>query len=91
MSFIIRVVNVIFQLMNWALLLRVLLSWFPALDRHHPLVRLLDDLTEPLLAPIRRVLPLVGPLDLSPLVAYFLLRLLQRAVVAGLWQLSLGG
>lgn len=91
MSFLIRVVDVVFQLMYWALLARVLLSWLPGLDGRNALVRLLDDLTEPLLAPIRRVMPLVGPLDLSPLVAFFLLGLLHRAVDALLWQLPLGG
>lgn len=91
MSFTVRVVDTLFSLMNWALLLRVLLSWLPNLDRSHPLLRLLDDLTEPLLAPIRRVMPVVGPLDLSPLVAFFLLGLLRSVVVGALLRVSGGG
>lgn len=81
MSFLIRVVDAVFELMYLALLLRVLLSWLPNLNRGHAALRLLDDLTEPILAPLRRVLPLAGPLDLSPLIAYFLLRLLHRVVL----------
>lgn len=90
MSFTVRVVNALFELMYLALLLRVLVSWLPNLDRRHPAVRLLDDLTEPILAPLRRVLPTAGPLDLSPLVAYFVLRLAQRVVVGLLAGLSWG-
>jgi YggT family protein len=51
------------------------------LPQDHPLVRLTSALTEPLLAPIRRVLPSVGGLDFSPLVLLFGLRLLERLVV----------
>ncbi|MDI6870074.1 MAG: YggT family protein [Bacillota bacterium] len=91
MSFLLRVVNALFYLMNLALFLRVILSWLPVLDRRHPLMRLLDDLTEPILAPIRRLLPLVGPFDFSPLVAMVLLGLLQRVVVVLLLRLAWGG
>ncbi|HHW15484.1 MAG TPA: YggT family protein [Firmicutes bacterium] len=90
MSFLIRVVDALFSLMNLAILLRVLLSWLPGLDPRHPLVRLLDDLTEPILAPIRRVLPLAGPIDFSPLVAMLLLGLVQRMVTVLLLRLAWG-
>jgi YggT family protein len=88
MSFyLVRVVNAIFSLMNLAIFLRVILSWLPVLDPRHPAMRLLDDLTEPILAPVRRILPQTGPIDFSPLVALLLLGLVQRAVVS----LLLGG
>jgi YggT family protein len=57
---------------NVLLLARVVMSWVaPHMD--NPLVRLLHELTEPVLAPIRRMVPL-GGLDVSPIVAYFLLQ-----------------
>ncbi|HKK72111.1 MAG TPA: YggT family protein [Candidatus Krumholzibacteria bacterium] len=59
------------------LLARVIVSWLP-IDRDNTLVRLLDQLTEPVLAPIRSVLPSFGGIDFSPLVALLLLSLLQR-------------
>jgi YggT family protein len=55
----------------------VLLSWLN-LPEDNPLVRLVVGLTEPVLAPIRRVLPAMGGLDLSPMLLLVGLRLLRR-------------
>ena len=53
-------------------LARVLLTWFPNIDRSHPVVQFLYDVTEPILQPIRDFLrqqfPQSGPFDFSPLV-----------------------
>ncbi len=62
------------------LLGRVISSWVDV-DPYHPVVRFLRDWTEPVLAPIRSVLPPMGGLDLSPLVALFLTMLIRRIVV----------
>lgn len=61
------------------LLIRVLVSWFP-IDPYNRVVRLLYDLTEPVLAPIRSILPPIGMMDFSPLVALLLLSFLQQLV-----------
>jgi YggT family protein len=62
---------------------RVLLSWFPlqpggAMSRINAF---LITITEPVLGPLRRVLPRVGMLDLSPLVAILLISVLARVVL----------
>ncbi len=62
------------------LLARVIVSWLP-IDPDNTAVRLLDQLTEPVLAPIRSVLPSFGGIDFSPLVALLLLSLLQRVLL----------
>lgn len=62
------------------LLARVIASWLP-IDPDNTVVRLLDQLTEPVLAPIRSVLPSFGGIDFSPLVALLLLSLLQRVLL----------
>jgi YggT family protein len=51
----------------------VVMSW-AQVGRQHPLARLVYDLTEPALAPLRRVLPAVGGLDFSPMVLLLILR-----------------
>ena len=61
-------------------LLRVLMSWVPMftqrpLDYSNPIVKILLDLTEPVLAPLRRFL-IIGMLDLSPMVVLFSLGLI---------------
>lgn len=54
----------------------VILSWTGA-SPHHPFARLLNSLTEPLLSPIRRVLPSMGGLDFSPMVLILGLQFLK--------------
>ena len=63
------------------ILVRVVLSWLPV-DHDQPWVRIVVDVTEPVVGPIRRVLPSFGGLDFSPLVAMLLLQLM-RNLLAG--------
>lgn len=67
----------------FAILIQVIASWV-APGAHNPVLRLVDALTEPLLRPIRRVLPNPGGLDLSSLVIIVLLQLALLLVVAPL-------
>jgi YggT family protein len=64
------------------LLARVITTWLPNLDHSNPLVRLLFDLTEPVLRPIRQMVPAQSGLDLSPMLAFvgifILTSILQR-------------
>ena len=65
------------DLYSLVLLASVLLSWVN-LSPDNAFVRVVRQLTEPVLAPIRRVLPAAGGFDFSPLVALVVIRLLQR-------------
>lgn len=65
----------IFSLLFWVLVIRALLSWFS--QGHNPIELVLHQLTEPMLAPIRKVVPPMGGLDLSVLVALLGLQFLQ--------------
>ena len=62
------------------ILVRVVLSWLPV-DRDQPWARFIVDVTEPVVGPIRRILPPLGGLDFSPLVAMLLLQLLRNMLV----------
>ncbi len=62
------------------ILARVLLSWVDP-RASNPFARFVVDTTEPILAPIRRILPQTGMLDLSPLVVLFLLGAVLRWMV----------
>ena len=70
----------IFFIVLWLLVIsRVFLSWInPRFEG--PVARFLYETTEPLLSPIRRVLPQTGMIDLSPLVLMLLLGVLVRLV-----------
>lgn len=65
------------DLYSWVVLLAVILSWFK-LSPENPLLRVVSALTEPVLAPIRRVVPSMGGLDFSPMVLFLGLQLLRR-------------
>ena len=63
-------------LYSLVVLVAVILSLVP-LDRRNPLVTITQGLTEPVLAPIRKVLPRMGGLDLSPMVPLIALQILK--------------
>ncbi len=69
----IQILAVILQI---AIIGRALLSWFPV-DPRSPLVSVLNEITEPVLAPLRRVVPRIGMIDITPMVAIFVLYIIQ--------------
>ncbi len=71
------------QALTLAIVLRALISWFP-LDPRNPVVTFLHDITEPILAPIRQVVPRLGMLDLSPLVAIILIQVVANLAIRAL-------
>ncbi len=79
MSSIASFVNLVITVLSVALIGRALLSWFdPGMKTM--VGRLLRDVTEPIIAPIRQVMPRMGMLDLSPIIALVLLRLIGMLV-----------
>lgn len=73
-------VQLLFDLYIIVLLARVLLTWVP-IDPGNPIVNLIHQLTEPLLAPIRRLLPQTGGIDFSPMVAFFVVLVTEQIVL----------
>jgi YggT family protein len=74
-------IKLLFQAFYVLLIIRVVLSWLPGIGPDHPAVDFVNRATSPLLTPIRRVMPPMGGLDLSPLVAILLLTLVQSLVI----------
>jgi YggT family protein len=68
------------DLYSLVLFVSVILSWLP-LDEDNPLVRGIRAVTEPVLDPIRRVLPPMGGFDLSPMILLIALRLLKALLL----------
>ena len=81
-GWLIQFINLLFQVLIFAIVARALLSWFN-LRPDHPLVRILFDLTEPILNPLRRVIPTIGMLDITPIAAIILLQF-TRGILLGL-------
>ena len=72
-----------FGLLQLALFVRVISSWFQ-MSPYSPWIRWSFVLTEWFLAPLRRVIPSFGMIDLTPLVAYFGLQLLEAVLIRGI-------
>lgn len=85
MSEVLTIIGTAIHIYSFVLLARVLMSWVPMftnrpLDPSNPLVKILLDVTEPVLAPLRRYL-VIGMMDLSPLVALIGLQILANALL----------
>ncbi|MCH5377212.1 MAG: YggT family protein [Planctomycetes bacterium] len=69
------------QLYSFVLLARVILSWIPSADPRNPIVQFLYQVTEPVLAPVRAVIPPLGMMDISPIVVFLGLQILHRLLL----------
>ena len=82
MTFLISIVFLLLQILWFAIFARAIISWFPV-DPQGPIVKALDAVTEPLLGPLRRVVPRIGMVDITPMVAIILIFVLMQVLQAG--------
>ncbi len=77
---LIQIVNIAFSVLIWMVIIRCLLSFIP----HNPyqsIIRFVYEVTEPIMAPFRRLVPMLGGLDLSPIVVVLALEVVRWAVI----------
>jgi YggT family protein len=74
-------IELIIQLDSFIVLARVLMSWIN-IDPYSPLARAIYNLTEPVLAPVRNILPPAAGLDFSPIVVILLLQVVGQILVS---------
>ncbi|MBM3139642.1 MAG: YggT family protein [Chloroflexi bacterium] len=79
MTELVAIVQLLIQILIFAIFARAILSWFP-IDRNGPIFRVLNAITEPVLDPLRRVIPMIGMVDITPMVAILLLVFIQAAL-----------
>jgi YggT family protein len=85
MDILIVIVSAISNILVLLVFASAILSYF--MDPYHPVRRGVDAIVEPMLAPIRRIVPLVGMLDFSPLVLIILIQVVERIVVSILYSM----
>ena len=81
MGAILDILNALVWFLVLAIVGRALLSWFVRDPGGNPLMKLLIDITEPILSPIRRALPQTMMIDLSPLIAIIAIQVLWQIVL----------
>lgn len=82
---LITIINIVSQVLVLLVFISVILSFF--MDPYHPIRRGVDNIVEPMLTPIRRVVPLVGMLDFSPLVLILLIQLVKSLLISVLFNM----
>ncbi len=77
---LIEIVNIACSVLIWLVIIRCILSFVP----HNPyqsIIRFIYEVTEPIMAPFRRIVPPLGALDISPIVVVIALELLRWALI----------
>ncbi len=80
------IADIVLSIFYWLILIRALISWVSP-DPSNPIVQFLYRTTEPILSPIRRMLPPMG-IDISPIIAFLAVIFLKGFVVATLIDIS---
>lgn len=80
MIVLVQVINTFAQILVLVVFLSAILSYF--VDPYHPVRRGLNSVVEPMLAPIRRVIPPVGMIDFSPLILIVLIQLAKQIIIS---------
>lgn len=79
MAFVVQIINMLAQIITLLVIAQVVLSYF--MSPYHPVRQVVDRVVEPLLAPIRRIMPQTGMLDFSPMVLIILVQIVARLLV----------
>jgi YggT family protein len=82
-SYLASFISLLFQVLSLAILGRVLLSWVDPFG-NMKITQILRDVTEPILAPIRKLMPGMATFDFSPIIAMLLLQALSRLLLGAL-------
>lgn len=88
------IIYIVLQAATWIIIIQAILSWlvaFNVINLSNDFVRTvltaLDRITEPMYRPIRRIMPDLGALDLSPMVVLLIIMILQQAILPNLFAL----
>jgi YggT family protein len=84
MGIIITIIDLLFNVFYILLIVRIIFSFIRVSPYHPtwgPVIRVVYELTEPVLAPVRRMMPPMGGLDFSPLIVLILASVLRRILI----------
>lgn len=79
MALVVTIIHYALQIFSFVVIAKVLVSYFMSPDE--PIRRILDQIVEPALAPIRRLMPQTGMVDFSPMVLLLLIWVLDAIIV----------
>ncbi|MEN6460878.1 MAG: YggT family protein [Syntrophomonas sp.] len=77
---IVQVIDIIFEVLVWMIIARCVLS-FVRHDPRQPVIRFIYDVTEPVMAPFRKIIPSTGGIDFSPIITVLAIEFIRRIVI----------
>ncbi len=69
------------QVLALLIIVRAVLTWVPSVDHGHPVIRAIVRVTDPVLVPIRRLIPPLGGIDVTPIAALLLIEIARNLLV----------
>ena len=83
-----KILYMVFNLYMWVIIIRAVISWVSP-DPYNPLIRILYQITEPVLSPIRRLIPLRGMgIDISPIIVIMIIYFLNTFLVQSILDIA---
>jgi YggT family protein len=82
-EFVLFFVNILFFILQFAIIVRALMSWFNP-SESNPIARIVYEITEPVLGPLRKIVPKIGMIDITPIVAILLMQVIESVLVSTL-------
>jgi YggT family protein len=82
--FFLMFISTLIYILNFAIIIRALMSWFNP-SPENPIVRFVIEITEPVLAPLRRIVPRIGMMDITPIVAILLMNVILQVLESTLY------
>lgn len=83
---VISLINIAFTVLVWIIIGRCILS-FVNHDPYQPVIKFIYDVSEPIMAPFRKLIPPTGGIDFSPIFAVLALSLLQKLIIGMLYSI----
>ena len=80
----ITIINIAFQILIMIILIRIILSWFPH-NPYNPLIKIIYQISNPILNPLQNIIPPIGGLDISPIIAIFIIQLIKNIILKSLF------
>jgi YggT family protein len=80
MGFVIELISLVSRGLTLIIFVDIIVGYF--LSPYHPVRKALDSIVQPMLAPIRRIMPPSGMFDFSPLVLMFVILLVERLLIS---------
>jgi YggT family protein len=86
MRWLVSFIDLLFWALNLAILIRVIVSWLNV-SPYNPIIAFIWQITDPILEPLRRIVPPIGMIDITPILAMVVLSLIQQVLLMVLGQL----